>query len=208
MVVADSSMASFGVPASSVLIWGTGVYRQSDICFAWAPLVPGMGVPGPEEWYYLTDVTASGPVFERGKMERAMGLIQWSKSGVVTPKTTFTADEAAASLMRYGEISVTYLAESKLWLLMGGGDDVDFWANYVRFSKTPWGPWYPADGLRIHADVDASVAHSGLYSTNGLQMLYRGAGNGEEIWFDGSFFGKEDFDHGQVHLFSAKIVVR
>lgn len=208
MVVADSSMASFGVPASSVLIWGTGVYRQSDICFAWAPLVPGVGVPGPDQWNYLTNVTAAGPVFERGKMERAMGLIQWSKSGVVTPKTTFTADEAAASLMRYGEISVTYLAESKLWLLMGGGDDVDFWANYVRFSKTPWGPWYPADGLRIHADVDASVAHSGLYSTNGLQMLYRGAGNGEEIWFDGSFFGKEDLDHGQVHLFSAKIVVR
>ncbi len=215
MLVLEPNAYPLMLPQAVLMIWGTGAYRQSDVCFAWVSLQPGAPVPGPSEWNFLTDVTPSGPVFERGKMDRAMGLLQWSDDGVITPKTTFATSDTVAPGLLNGEVSVTYLAESKLWLMMRGGkpprdglNDGDYWANYVRVSKTPWGPWLPVDWLRIHADVDGNVARSGLYSANGLQMLYRGAGDGEQIWFDASFIKGEDKDHGQSHLFVATLSVR
>ena len=40
-VASGATLPELGTSGDVLLLWGTGAYRQSDVCFAWAPLGPG-----------------------------------------------------------------------------------------------------------------------------------------------------------------------
>ncbi len=202
-----------GLPATGMvlLLWGTGAYRQSDLCFAWVQLgASGEEIPRASEWHFFTGLDLAGrPKFMQG-MRNAIGLLKMSdEGGVEDPNTNYTRNglpQEARLLYNIGEFSVTYLPLLRSWLLL-------YEDAKARISATPWGPWRPtgvgatvfntSDETKLHPDVHGHGV-SGLYGTYGLSRFYRWDEDAGalRIYFLGSFFVN---NHGHVYLFQADI---
>lgn len=108
--------AGYAGPQPSILMWGSGVYRQSDI--------------------YLAVVPASA--FESGTGTRYF-------AGLTAGQPTWTDQEQAAAPVAHdgtvGNVSVTWAPGPGLWLMTYDSRAPSTKGIVFRYSSTPWGPW-------------------------------------------------------------------
>lgn len=150
-VVRGIELPELGVTGDVLLLWGTGAYRQSDVCFAWAPLsganipppvawpLSGANIPPPAAWRYFSGSIGGRPQFTYGNMESAIGLLQWSDQSTQSSETSFELSRYRnePQLPRVGEFSVIYVPAFGAWLMLYTGPGTVL----ARLATKPWGPW-------------------------------------------------------------------
>jgi len=206
LVVDGATIPALGVSGDVLLLWGTGAYRQSDVCFAWTPLRHGEPIPRANEWRYFTGGDATAPLFVRGHMPAAVGLLRWSDTGEASPIANYpnvkgTLRPEVKPFVANGEFSVIYLELFQAWLLLHPGDgDVR-----ARVARTPWGPWTPVGlaGARGGAVVLSGVG--GRYAPYALARYthWDTERRGLRIYFLLSSLFKDGDPHGEVSLYTA-----
>ena len=126
-----------------LFVWSSGVYRRSDLYFAWTRLTKGSPIPPPSQWQFFTGLDASGtPSF--GALADAIGLLEWSDTGARNPvmRSSGPLDDTSSDIpYRLGEFSVSYVSALRSWLLLFGHNDKN--AVRARTARMPWGPWTP-----------------------------------------------------------------
>lgn len=214
LVAKADQVRSLGADGDVLLLWGTGAYRQSDVCFAWVQLQEGQPAPGPERWNYFAGF-APAPVFSPA-MKSAVGLL----SGRGTSTNTFFSQRVPLTTL--GEFSVAYIPEARRWLMLITPDMQDAQSRVCAlFASEPWGPWTPLSppgalpGLEI-LNVRAlpkAVAKTGIYAPYVLTGLteWMADTNTFRVVFVASFLDGGDpsapppEEHGQIHLYEVHL---
>jgi hypothetical protein len=110
------------LPAGELLLmWGTGLYHQSKVYFAWTQVTKGEPIPEPTEWWFLTSL--SPLTFEHVELP--------DNNQLLAPLDLPAVDVA-------GEISVTWIETLQRWCMFVGQSTSTFNTFY---SALPWGPW-------------------------------------------------------------------
>lgn len=128
LVVDGATIPALGVSGDVLLLWGTGAYRQSDVCFAWTPLRHGEPIPRATDWRYFAGGDETAPIFARGDMPAAIGLLRWSDTGEASRSTNHRIRRAEGTVppevrpfVANGEFSVIFLELFQAWLLLHPG---------------------------------------------------------------------------------------
>ena len=109
-------------------MWGTGLYRLSQVSFAWTPLTSGQ-VPDPSTWNYLTSITPFESITNALPKDAAQLLaLDRVRSAIAT------------SVSDAGEISVAWIPGLNRWLLLVTSRS-NHSTNFGFVAEQPWGPW-------------------------------------------------------------------
>lgn len=109
------------LPAASgdgLLLYGSGWYRRSGVCLAWAPLTPGGDPPPPANWLFFN---LSNPPNKR-----------WSAPGDIN----FAQPFAGPAFV--GELSVSWIPVLRRWVMLSEQGVI---RGHV--ARRPTGPWFP-----------------------------------------------------------------
>ena len=109
-----------GLPATTgdgLLLYGSGWYRRSGVCLAWAPLTPGSDPPPPDEWRFFDAATR-----------------KWSDPGDIGFTEPFGGPDAPAQV---GEFSVSWVPDLHRWVMLSEQGIV---RGHV--ARRPTGPWF------------------------------------------------------------------
>jgi hypothetical protein len=109
-----------GLPATTgdgLLLYGSGWYRRSGVCLAWAPLTPGSDPPPPDEWRFFDAATR-----------------KWSDPGDIGFAEPFGGPDAPAQV---GEFSVSWVPDLHRWVMLSEQGIV---RGHV--ARRPTGPWF------------------------------------------------------------------
>ena len=96
-----------------LVLYGSGWYRRSGVCLAWAPLTPGTDPSPPASWRFFDPTSSS-----------------WSNPGDLSFAKPF------AGPANVGEFSVTWIPVLRRWLMLCEQDIVR-----AHVAKQPTGPW-------------------------------------------------------------------
>ncbi len=108
-----------GLPAGGpfVLIWGTGMYRKSDVYLA---IVPEAQFENGRGTRYLAGLDKGGAPIWSEKESEARSMVQ---NGTI------------------GDLSVTWCKDLGLWLMTYDSREPAPRGILFSYSRTPWGPW-------------------------------------------------------------------
>jgi hypothetical protein len=98
-----------------LLLYGSGWYRRSGVCLAWAPLTPGSDPPPPDQWRFFDAVAKT-----------------WSDPGDMSFAQPFPGPGLA------GELSVSWVPALHRWVMLTEQGIV---RGHV--ARRPTGPWFP-----------------------------------------------------------------
>jgi hypothetical protein len=130
---ADRSVAGMNGPPS-VLMFGTGDYRKSDVYLA---LVPANNFETGIGTRYFTGVDGNG----RPDWTTAAATAQQVLDNQTQAKPVFPDDAPSPSI---GNISVAYVPSLRFWLMTYNADGTNPPATrsvFFRYATAPWGPW-------------------------------------------------------------------
>jgi len=140
-----------------LLMAGTGSYRQSAPYLAYAPLPDGQ-LPQLSDWRYLRGFEFWVPGFGPN------GPPNWS---------TAESDAAPMFTDQIGEISYSYHAGMKRWLMVYGGCSADGCGIVLRTAPMPWGPWSEAQLLFNTQREDAQGKYMFECGPYGSYVIWR-----------------------------------
>jgi uncharacterized protein DUF4185 len=138
----------------SILIWSSGIYRSSD---AYLSVVPRKDFESGKGTRYFSGLGANGAPTWSEREKDAQAIVE---EGAI------------------GDLSVTWVAPLKMWVMTYDGRGVHF-----RYSATPWGPW-SADQMifSVQRDGGRAFIHS-AGREDGLigPIIARGRGSALEL---------------------------
>jgi hypothetical protein len=157
MVEVDGRLFANLPPEPCVLIWGSGLYRQSDVFLAY---VPSAQMANKTAIRYFSGLFDQAPVWSANE-SNAVSL--------------FNPPE-----LLVGEFSVTYSQTLAQWIMLyNAGPQI-----HLRSASLPWGPWsgQPTvifDGWRDHAlgqymHVQTAFGQYDVFSDPGQQQTWGG----------------------------------
>jgi len=135
-----SSLPANAGPGLGLLLFGSGRYRGSGVCLAWAPLTIGSDPPPPTQWQYFDPKN------------------WWGDPGVKEHARPF---EGPAGV---GELSVNWVPQLRRWVILSGQDVIR-----CHYARHPTGPWHTvAPVFDPTRDGAYSVYMHKLHANDGL----------------------------------------
>lgn len=113
-----------------LLLFGSGWYRRSGVCLAWAELKPGADPPPPAQWRYYDPTTS-----------------KWSGPGDRAFAKPF------AGPVSVGEFSVTWVPQMRRWIMLSEQGLVR-----CHYARRPTGPWHIVNPAVFEAARDGAVS--------------------------------------------------